>query len=101
MFGLKLVNKKSYLDLHGELDRYKKVLLEKESIINNLEGEIKGLHSEISRLEKKVNSLEVPKKSNTILLTDVAETPLIVEKKTRTIKGTTGVTRRRKAAKAE
>ena len=101
MFGLKLVNKKSYLDLHSELDRYKKVLLEKESIINNLEGEIKGLHSEISRLEKKVNSLETPKKSNTILLTDVAETPLIVEKKTRTTKSTTGVTKRRKATKAE
>ena len=85
MFGLKVVNKRSYLDLQDELNWYKKVASEKETKIANLEGEVKGLRSEVSRLEKKVETLETSKKAtnDAILLTDVAESPLVVEKKTK------------------
>lgn len=85
MFGLKVVSKKSYLELQDELNWYKKIVTEKDSTIANLEGEVKGLRSEVSRLEKKVESLDAPKKNTsskkTILLTDVAEAPLEVESK--------------------
>ena len=85
MFGLKIVNAKKYADLQDELTYYKGIVSEKDSVIANLEGELKGLRSEVSRLEKKVESQSASKKKATkdvILLTDVAETPLTVEKKT-------------------
>ena len=84
MFGLKLVNKKSYLELQDDVEWYKRVASEKDSFIANLEGEIKGLRSEISRLEKEVETLNKPKKTSSkkvVLLTDVAETPLEEEHK--------------------
>jgi predicted nucleic acid-binding Zn-ribbon protein len=94
MFGLKVVNKKAYSELQDELSWYKRVATEKDTQIINLEGELKGLRSEVSRLEKKVKSLETPKKetNDVVLLTDVTETPLEVEtkpKRTRVTKKTT------------
>ena len=100
MFGLKVVNKKGYLNLQDELNWYKKVVAEKEATIANLEGEIKGLHSTVAHLEKKVETLETPKKSDAILITDVAEEPLVIEKKStkrvKTTKTTSGTIKRKK-----
>ena len=100
MFGLKVVNKKGYLHLQDELNLYMKVIAEKEAIIANLEGEIKGLHSTIDHLEKKVETLEAPKTSDTILITDVAEEPLVIEKKptkrVKATKTTSGTIKRKK-----
>ena len=108
MFGLKIVNKKSYLELQDELSFYKKLVEDKDSTIGILEGEVKGLRSEVSRLEKKVESLDTPKKvssKETVLLTDVVETPLEVEKpvkKARVTKKTgTSTTRTKIVRKSE
>lgn len=82
MFGLKIVNKQDYINLKRGLDDAQALLAEKYAIISNLEKEVAELKQKLSNAE---NVVDVPKKRNpkTILLTDVAEEALKVEKKPR------------------
>lgn len=83
MFGLKIVKKQDYLNLEREVTDAQALLAEKYGIIRNLENEVKRLNDKIASLE---NELNAPKKTTNRtkkveLLVDVAEAPLVVEKK--------------------
>lgn len=88
MLGLKLIKKSTYDRLQREIDDAQALLAEKYGMIESLEKEIIKLKKENSTLKKEDDT---PKKRNTktVLLTDVAETPLTVDeqpKKKRTTK---------------
>lgn len=82
MFGLKIVNKRDYINLKRGFDDAQVLLAEKYAIISNLEKEVAELKQKLSNAE---NVVDVPKRRNpkTVLLTDVAEEALKVVKKPR------------------
>jgi len=82
MFGLKIVNKQDYINLKRGFDDAQVLLAEKYAIISNLEKEVAELKQKLSNAE---NVVDIPKKRNskTVLLTDVAEEALKVERKSK------------------
>lgn len=88
MFGLKVVKKQDYLDVLEQKELYQRDATDKAVRISELEGEVKYLNGRISELEQQVQELyvEKAKEEKPVLLQDVAETPLTVEKPKRTRK---------------
>lgn len=102
MFGLKIIKKQEYLDILERNELYQREAADKAVQVSNLEGEVKFLNGRVSELEQQVRDLYV-EKANTgqpVLLEDVAEAPLEVEKpvkKTRkVVKKTEGTKPRKK-----
>lgn len=78
MFGFKIVRKSVLLNLKKELEDTKVILFEKCAVISSLKKEINELKNESKKeTEPKESS------SKTVLLTDVAESNLKVEKTTK------------------
>ena len=101
MFGLRIVKSSDYSSLENQVLELQDLLTKKNSEIAFLASENNGLNAKIDALQEEIADLKAPKKakSETILLTDVAETPLKVEKKPRkktTTKKTEGTTTRKK-----
>lgn len=82
MFGLKVIKKKDYLDVLEQRDLYQRDAADKAVQVTNLENEIHYLNSRIADLEQQVQTLrpERTKEAEPVLLEDVAERPLEVEK---------------------
>ena len=76
MFGLTVVRKKYYLNLEKRIKDLEVLLAEKNAIINSLEQELKDYREHYDAEERE-------RKEQAYLITDVAETPLKVEKKPR------------------
>jgi hypothetical protein len=87
MFGLKIVNSQNYSDLEWQLKNALEDGYVKAKKIDELQLVIKDLKAKIETLEKS---------KNVELLTDVAETPLTVEKKKRVVKKSGSTTTRKK-----
>ena len=83
MFGLKIISKKEYLNLQTRLKDLEVALSEKKSVIISLESEISNLNNKLFELKKDAATpVSTPTRdAELVLLTDVAETPLKVEKK--------------------
>lgn len=100
MFGLRIVKSSDYSSLENQIQALQDVLVKKDSEINFLASENNALSAKIDTLQEEIANLKAPKKADdeTILLTDVAETPLKVEKTQRkkTVRKTTGTTTRKK-----
>ena len=86
MFGLKIVKSQDYKDLRWRLEQALALIDEKDTRIAELndtiskkETELNNYKNRVKKLEKDVMDADAPKKA--ILLTDVAETPLIEEPK--------------------
>ena len=102
MFGLKIVKKEDYSVLEYQLEKAQALLDERECDIKTLNSRIQELENELKLALKKIADAEPKKEPNTILLSDVAETPLTEEKpkrQRRVTKKAEGVkTPRKKAA---
>lgn len=83
MFGLKIVKSQDYADLNWRLEQALALIDEKDARIAELNDTISKKETELNNYKNRVKKLEndadAPKKA--ILLTDVAETPLIEEPK--------------------
>ena len=112
MFGLKIVKKEDYSVLEYQLERAQTLLDNKDCEIKTLTSRVQDLENEVKCLMKKLSdhldSAEESKQENVVLLSDVAETPLVEEKpvkKTRkTVKkpeGTVKTPRKRVVHKTE
>ena len=93
MFGLKIVKSQHYSDLEWQLKNALEDGYVKAKKIDELQLKVK-------ELEDKIKSLSAPAKGVT-LLTDVSETPLIVEKKKRVVKKPSSTTRKKVVRKSE
>lgn len=97
MFGLKIVKKQDYLDVLEERNLYQREAADKAAQVENLQGVVNYLNNRIAALEQQIAT---PKKETPVLLEDVAEAPLEVEKpakKTRkVVKTTEGVKPRKR-----
>ena len=96
MFGLKIVKKQDYLDVLEERNLYQREAADKAAQVENLQGVVNALNSRIAELEQQITT---PKKETPVLLEDVAEVPLEVEKpakRTRKVVKTTEGARPRK-----
>ena len=83
MFGLKIVKKEDYSVLENQLERVQTLLDNKDCEIKTLNSRIRDLENEVRCLMKKLSdhdSAEESKPENVILLSDVAESPLVEEK---------------------
>ena len=111
MFGLKIVKESDYSVLEYQVERAQTLLDNKDCEIKTLNSRVQDLENEVRCLLKKLSdhkSAEESKPENVVLLSDVAETPLVEEKpvkKTRkTVKkaeGTVKAPRKRVVHKAE
>ena len=83
MFGLKIVKSQDYKDLNWRLEQALALIDEKDAKIAELNDTISKKETELNNYKNRVKKLEndayAPKKA--VLLTDVAETPLIEEPK--------------------
>lgn len=83
MFGLKIVKSQDYADLNWRLEQALALIDEKDARIAELNDAISKKETELNnyknRVKKLENDIDVPKKA--VLLTDVAETPLVEEPK--------------------
>jgi len=80
MFGLKIVNKKDFETIKREYENTQVILAEKVAVIRSLESEIKTLKDKLAKFEKTKAQTRKKNAEKVLLLTDVAETPLEVEK---------------------
>lgn len=101
MFGFKLVKEEDYVLLEGQLRNALDEVLVKDSEIKRLHARIQELELDNRAYRERLADRELDGRSETILLTDVAETPLVEEKKSarkprKTVKKTEGSTIRRK-----
>ena len=106
MFGLKLIKKEDYSVLEYQLEKAQTLLDEKDCEIKTLNSRIQDLENTVRDLLRKVSdsSTHDAKPENVVLLSDVAETPLVEEKSAkkprRAVKKTEGVkTPRKKVVK--
>ena len=106
MFGLKLIKKEDYSVLEYQLEKAQTLLDEKDCEIKTLNSRIQDLENTVRDLLRKVSDSSTPdaKPENVVLLSDVAETPLVEEKSAkkprRAVKKTEGVkTPRKKVVK--
>ena len=102
MFGLKIVKSQDYADLNWRLEQALALIDEKDTRIAELNDTISKKDAEIEKY-KKSKKQENPVK-NVVLLTDVAETPLVEEPKSegkpkRVVKKTGGSKTRRKVVR--
>ena len=88
MFGFSIVRKQTIKDLNWQLKNALEDGYVKAKKIDELQLKVK-------ELEDKIQSLSAPAKGVT-LITDVAETPLTVEKKKRVVKKSSSTTTRKK-----
>ena len=83
MFGLKIVKSQDYADLNWRLEQALALIDEKDARIAELNDTISKKETELNNYKNRVKKLEndvyAPKKA--VLLTDVAETPLVEEPK--------------------
>jgi chromosome segregation ATPase len=103
MFGFKIVKSLDYSSLERQLQSARDLLTKKDSEINFLTSENNGLNAKIDALQERIAKLEAKETPKTVLLTDVAETPLIVEKETKkkTVKKSETKTTRKKTSKSK
>lgn len=102
MFGFKIVKSLDYSSLERQLQSARDLLTKKDSEINFLTSENNGLNAKIDALQERIAKLEAKETPKTVLLTDVAETPLNVEKKTKkTVKKSETKTTRKKTSKSK
>lgn len=109
MFGLKIVKSQDYSDLNWRLGQALKLVEEKEARIAEQNDVISKLNKDVTALKAKLEKANAVKKtsSKVVLLTDVAETPLVEEPKSegkpkRVVKKTNGSkTRKKVVRKAE
>lgn len=82
MFGLKIIKKKEYVALMEQIGFLQNLIVDKDIRISELQAKITEFQKkELDRMSKKEGlDKTISKESNTILLTDVAEAPLEVEK---------------------
>ena len=106
MFGLKLIKKEDYSVLEYQLEKAQTLLDEKDCEIKTLNSRIQDLENTVRDLLRKVSDSSTPdaKPENVVLLSDVAETPLVEEKSAKkprkSVKKTDGVkTPRKKVVK--
>lgn len=106
MFGLKLIKKEDYSVLEYQLEKAQTLLDEKDCEIKTLNSRIQDLENTVKDLLRKVSDSSTPdaKPENVVLLSDVAETPLVEEKPAKkprkSVKKTDGVkTPRKKVVK--
>ena len=107
MFGLKLIKKEDYSVLEYQLEKAQTLLDEKDCEIKTLNSRIQDLENTVRDLLRKVSDSSTPdaKPENVVLLSDVAETNLVMEEKSvkkprKTVKKTEGVkTPRKKVVK--
>ena len=106
MFGLKLIKKEDYSVLEYQLEKAQTLLDEKDCEIKTLNSRIQDLENTVRDLLRKVSDSSTPdsKPENVVLLSDVAETPLVEEKPAKkprkSVKKTDGVkTPRKKVVK--
>ena len=106
MFGLKLIKKEDYSVLEYQLEKAQTLLDEKDCEIKTLNSRIQDLENTVRDLLRKVSDSSTPdaKPENVVLLSDVAETPLVEEKSAKkprkSVKKTEGVkTPRKKVVK--
>lgn len=92
MFGFSIVRKQTIKDLNWRMQQALSIIDEKDKKIESLILENNNLKSKISSLENERNAV----KKEPQLLVDVAEKPLIVEKRKRVVKKTSDTTTRRK-----
>ena len=92
MFGFSIVRKQTIKDLNWRMQQALSIIDEKDKKIESLILENNDLKSKISSLENERNAV----KKEPQLLVDVAEKPLIVEKRKRVVKKTSDTTTRRK-----
>ena len=84
MLGFKIVKSQTYSDLEWQFNQAIQLINEKDIKIADQATEINLLKSEVSELKNKLHALTSEKKTeDVVLLTDTAETPLVVEKKTK------------------
>ena len=93
MFGLSIIKTQDLKDLKWSLQKTRELLDEKEE-------KIAHLYEEIACLKDKIAEQEAPVKSVN-LITDVAEAPLVVEKKKRVVKKSTSSTQKRVVRKSD
>lgn len=107
MFGLKIIKEDDYSALKYQLQSAQDLLIEKECTIKSLKTRIQELEDEVNDFMKKgLENLERNSKPETVLLTDIAETPLKEEKKTarktkRVVKKVDGTSRKKIVRKTE
>lgn len=77
MFGLKIVKKQDYLNVLEERSLYQREAADKAAQVETLHGIVNSLNSKIAELEQQIAT---PKKETPVLLEDVTEVPLEVEK---------------------
>lgn len=101
MFGLKIVKSKEYSALKNRVQELEELLGKNSALITYYDSEKKSLNAKIESLEERLAKYEEEPK--TLLLTDVAEKPLVEEKKSRkTVKKTSeGSTRKRVLRKTD
>ena len=92
MFGFSIVRKQTIKDLNWRMQQALSIIDEKDKKIESLILEDNDLKSKISSLENERNAAQKEPQ----LLVDVAEKPLIVEKRKRVVKKTSDTTTRRK-----
>ena len=92
MFGFSIVRKQTIKDLNWRMQQALSIIDEKDKKIESLILENNDLKSKINSLENERNAA----KKEPQLLVDVAEKPLIVEKRKRVVKKTSDTTTRRK-----
>ena len=92
MFGFSIVRKQTIKDLNWRMQQALSIIDEKDKKIESLILENNDLKSKISSLENERNAVKIEPQ----LLVDVAEKPLIVEKRKRVVKKTSDTTIRRK-----
>lgn len=82
MFGLKIIKKKEYVTLTEQIGFFQNLIVDKDIRISELQAKVAEFQKkELDRMSKKDGlNKTTSKESNTILLTDVAEAPLEVEK---------------------
>lgn len=92
MFGFSIVRKQTIKDLNWRMQQVLSIIDEKDKKIESLILENNDLKSKISSLENERNAA----KKEPQLLVDVAEKPLVVEKRKRVVKKTSDTTTRHK-----